>query len=70
MPQPDSSATPSFDSQSLLARLPTYLHVSDLQGLAQLATQGVLGVADLAETVQGNVYKAVAASLPGGRQIY
>ena len=66
MPQPDSTATPSFDSQSLLARLPTYLHVSDLQGLAQLATQGVLGVAGLAETVQGNVYKAVAASLPGG----
>ena len=66
MPQPDSSATPNPDTQSLLARLPTYLHVSDLQGLAQLATQGVLGVAGLAETVQGNVYKAVAASLPGG----
>ena len=66
MPQPDSTVTPRPDTQSLLARLPTYLHVSDIQGLAQLATQGVLGVAGLAETVQGNVYKAVAASLPGG----
>ena len=41
-------------------RLPTWLHVSDIQGLAQLATQGVLGVTDLAESVHGNVYKAVA----------
>ena len=41
-------------------RLPTCLHVSDIQGLAQLATQGVLGVTDLAESVHGNVYKAVA----------
>lgn len=38
------------------------MHLSDLQGLSQLATQGVLGVAGLAETVQGNVYKAIAAS--------
>ena len=45
----------------LAATLPTYLHVSDIQGLAQLATQGVLGVAGLAESVQGNVYKSVAA---------
>ncbi|MES2946613.1 MAG: alpha/beta hydrolase [Pseudomonadota bacterium] len=44
-----------------LAKLPTYLHVADIQGLAQLATQGVLGVAGLAETVQGSVYKTVAA---------
>ena len=44
-----------------LNKLPTYLHLSDLQGLSQLATQGVLGVAGLAETVQSNVYKAVAA---------
>ena len=44
-----------------LSKLPTYLHVSDIQGLSQLATQGVLGVAGLAESVQGNVYKAVAA---------
>ena len=43
-----------------LNKLPTYLHVSDIQGLSQLATQGVLGVAGLAESVQGNVYKAVA----------
>ena len=44
-------------------RLPTCLHVSDIQGLAQLATQGVLGVTDLAESVHGNVYKAVAVPL-------
>ena len=44
-----------------LNKLPTYLHVSDIQGLSQLATQGVLGVTGLAESVQGNVYKAVAA---------
>ena len=42
-------------------RLPTYLHVSDIQGLSQLATQGVLGVTGMAESVQGNVYKAVAS---------
>jgi pimeloyl-ACP methyl ester carboxylesterase len=66
MPHPDPSAAPGPDAQSLLARLPTYLHVSDIQGLAQLATQGVLGVAGLAEAVHGNVYKTVAASLPGG----
>jgi hypothetical protein len=42
------------------ARLPTWLHLSDIRGLAQLATQGVVGVSDLAETVHGNVYKAVA----------
>jgi hypothetical protein len=41
-------------------KLPTYLHVSDIQGLSQLATQGVLGVTGLAESVQGNVYKALA----------
>ena len=66
MTNPDPTATPSPDTQGMLARLPTYLHLSDIQGLAQLATQGVLGVAGLAETVQGNIYKAVAASLPGG----
>ncbi|WP_341907786.1 alpha/beta hydrolase [Polaromonas sp. YR568] len=38
------------------------LHLSDLQGLAQLTTQATLGVAGLAETVQGNVYKAVATA--------
>ena len=41
--------------------MPTWLRVSDLQGLAQLATQGVLGVTGLAESVQGNIYKALAA---------
>ncbi len=46
-----------------LNKLPTYLHVSDIQGLSQLATQGVLGVTGLAENVHGNVYKAVAAPL-------
>ena len=44
-----------------LSKLPTYLHVSDIQGLSQLGVQGVLGVTGLAESVQGNVYKAVAA---------
>ena len=44
-----------------LSKLPTYLHLSDIQGLSQLATQGVLGVTGLAENVQGNVYKTVAA---------
>ena len=43
-----------------LNKLPTYLHVSDIQGLSQLATQGVLGVTGLTESVHGNVYKAVA----------
>jgi pimeloyl-ACP methyl ester carboxylesterase len=43
--------------------LPTWLHVSDIQGLAQLATQATLGVTGLAESVQGNVYKAVAKPL-------
>ena len=44
-----------------LRKLPTYLHVADIQGLAQLATHGVLGATGVAESVQGNVYKAVAA---------
>jgi len=47
-----------FNAQ--FSKLPTYLHVSDIQGLSQLATQGVLGVTGLAESVHGNVYKAVA----------
>lgn len=37
------------------------MHLSDLQGLAQLATQATLGVAGLAENVQGNVYRTVAS---------
>ncbi|MDW5442466.1 alpha/beta hydrolase [Polaromonas sp. SM01] len=44
-----------------MGKWPSYLHLSDIQGLAQLATQGTLGVAELAEQVQGHVYKAVAA---------
>ena len=59
---PEASEAPQADSRNPLAKLPTYLHVSDLHGLSQLATQGVLGVTGLAESVQGNVYKAVAAS--------
>ena len=42
-------------------RLPGYLHLSDLQGLAQLATQATLGVTGLAENVQGNAYRVVAS---------
>ena len=44
-----------------LSRLPGYLHASDVQGLAQLATQATLGVAGLAENVHGNVHQAVAS---------
>lgn len=55
------TSTPPTPQPGPLAKLPTYLHVADIQGLAQLATQGVLGVAGLAETVQGSVYKTVAA---------
>lgn len=44
-----------------LNKWPTYLHAADVQGLAQLATQGVLGTMGLAESVHGNIYKAVAA---------
>lgn len=54
-------ARPEAATANPLTRLPSYLHVSDIQGLAQLAAQATLGVADLAEKVQGNVYKAVAA---------
>jgi pimeloyl-ACP methyl ester carboxylesterase len=56
--QPGPPEKPGFFSPGLL---PTWLHVSDIQGLAQLATQATLGVTGLAENVQGNVYKAVAA---------
>ncbi|EJL86569.1 PGAP1-like protein [Polaromonas sp. CF318] len=58
MPTPEQpgGAPPSFPG----GLLPTWLHVSDVQGLAQLATQATLGVTGLAESVQGNVYKAVA----------
>ena len=56
------ATAPQLTAAQRLAAVPTYLHVADIQGLAQLATQGVLGVTGLAESVQGNVYKAVAAS--------
>ena len=42
-------------------RLPTWLQLSDVQGLAQLATQATLGVTHMAETVQGRVYQRIAA---------
>ena len=53
--------TPTENAQPRFPGLPAYLHLSDIQGLTQLATQATLGVAGLAENVQGNVYKAVAA---------
>ncbi len=62
MPKPVPPQQAAATPRNPLAKLPTYMHLSDLQGLSQLATQGVLGVTGLAETVQGNVYKAVAAS--------
>src|SRR5674476_684959 len=46
-----STSSPADKAILRRPRLPGYLHVSDLQGLAQLATQGTLGVAGLAETV-------------------
>ena len=59
-----NTPTPPAKEPTRAARLPgwlpTWLHASDIQGLAQLATRGVLGVTDLAETVHGNVYKTVA----------
>jgi hypothetical protein len=56
-----SSSTPAGKAKVSTSRRPSYLHVSDLQGLAQLATQAALGVTGLAENVQGNAYKAVAS---------
>ena len=44
-------------------RLPAHLHLSDIQGLAQLVAQGTLGAAGLTERVHGNVVKAVAGVL-------
>ena len=59
-----NTPTPPAKEPTRAARLPgwlpTWLHASDIQGLAQLATRGVLGVTDLAETVHGTVYKTVA----------
>ncbi len=62
-----SSATPT--RAGIRNALPTWLHASDIQGFAQLATQGVLGVTNLSEVAQGNVYKTVAAAFgPMGRR--
>ena len=44
-----------------LSSLPGWLHASDIQGLAQLATQATLGVTGLTEKVHGHVYKTVAS---------
>ena len=51
MPQDTPFSTADVQTASLRERLPTWLHVSDIQGLAQLATQGVLGVAGVAEAL-------------------
>jgi hypothetical protein len=61
-PMPDAPPPPTPGRLSTARlRLPGWLHLSDIQGLAQLATRGTLGVTDIAEKVQGNVYKTVAA---------
>ena len=57
---PTTPAKPPARPARMPTWLPTWLHASDIQGLAQLATRGVMGVTDLAETVHGNVYKTVA----------
>lgn len=46
-------------AKSTLVNLPSWLQVSDIQGLAQLATHASLGVTGLAETVQGNGCKTL-----------
>ncbi len=56
-----SSTPPRWPGIPPLSDLRSHLHPSDLQGLAQLATRGTLGVTGLVEKVQGNVYKTVAA---------
>jgi hypothetical protein len=56
-----SSPPPDTEPVAHRRRLPGWLHLSDIQGLAQLATLGTLGVTQIAEKVQGQVYKAVAA---------
>ena len=56
-----SSPPPRWPSLPPLSELRSHLHPSDLKGLAQLAIRGTLGVTGLAEKVQGNVYKTVAA---------
>lgn len=62
-PPPRLPRLPSLDE------LRSHLHPSDIQGLAQLATRGTLGITELVEKVQGNVYKAVAAPFgPAGQK--
>ena len=56
--QPEGLARPKPFAPVL--RPPTWLRASDLQGLAQLATQGTLGATHVAEAVHGSVYKIIA----------
>ena len=65
MSTPIPPEAPQADSSNPSAKLPTWLHMSDIQGLSQLATQGVLGVAGLAEAVQGRKVET-ASGLAGG----
>ena len=57
------STPPRWPNLPSLSELRSHLHPSDLQGLAQLATRATLGITGLAEEVQGNVYKTVAAAV-------
>ena len=65
-----SSPPPRWPGFPHLSDLRSHLHPSDLQGLAQLATRGTLGVTGLAEKVQGNVYKTVAAPFGAAGQAF
>ena len=56
-----ASTPPRWPNLPSLSELRSHLHPSDLQGLAQLTTSATLGITGLAEKVQGNVYKTVAA---------
>ena len=58
-----TTSTPAGKARFSMSPLPADLHLSDIQGLAQLATQATLGVTGLAENVQGNVYRVVASLL-------
>ena len=58
-----TTSTPAGKARFSMPSLPADLHLSDIQRLAQLATQAMLGVTGLAENVQGNVYRAVASLL-------
>jgi len=65
-----SSTPPRWPGIPPLSDLRSHLHPSDLQGLAQLATRGTLGVTGLVEKVQGNVYKTVAAPFGAAGQAF